>query len=317
MKYEPVSLDRYFTLAPKSETDSDEQELRSIWNDQKRTGWSELEEEFRCVILAEAGAGKSYEMEARAKHAEALGRVAFFIRIEDIEDGFEAAFEVGSAEVFERWLHSKEEAWFFLDSIDEARLENPRAFEKAIKRFSTRIKPADQRARVFISSRPYAWRARSDRELVEQYLPCTKLKSEKAGDRNVDSEEIDAKASWPSGKPTKRSMGGSSCYSTISNVRVRGCTRQSCVMMHRTAGMHSSANYPKFLGKRPTSLLSNYRGIIRTPNIGPGCGSWLTNVPNKTQIWCRGPRSRSGIMNCIKRERRRHIGNSSTSPLIA
>lgn len=192
MTNNPVPLVRHFSMVPKSEADSDEQELRSIWSNRKRTGWQELEEEFRCVILAEAGAGKSFEMEARAKHAEELGRAAFFIRIEDIEDGFETAFEVGSVDVFENWLSSQEEAWFFLDSIDEARLDNPRAFEKAVKRFATRIKPADQRARVFISSRPYAWRARSDRDLLERYLPFKKPKSEEAGDRDSISEEIDA-----------------------------------------------------------------------------------------------------------------------------
>lgn len=191
MMYEPVPLVRYFSLVPKSEADSDERELRSIWSDRKRTGWQELEEEFRCVILAEAGAGKSFEMEARAKYAEELGRAAFFIRIEDIEDGFETAFEVGSVDAFESWLNSQEEAWFFLDSIDEARLESPRAFEKAIKRFATRIKPAGQRAHVFISSRPYAWRARSDRDLLERYLPFKKPKSEEAGNKGSISEGID------------------------------------------------------------------------------------------------------------------------------
>ena len=192
MKYEPVPLDRYFSLVPKSEVDSDEQDFRSFFSARQRTGWPELEEEFRCVILAEAGAGKTFEMEARAKRVESLGRAAFFIRIEDIEDGFETSFEVGSVDAFESWLSSEEEAWFFLDSIDEARLENPRAFEKAIKRFAARIKPADQRARIFISSRPYAWRARSDQELVERYLPFSKPKSEKTGDRDVVSEEVDA-----------------------------------------------------------------------------------------------------------------------------
>lgn len=195
MKYEPVPLDRYFSLVPKSESDSEEQDFRSFFSEQKHTGWQELDEEFRCVILAEAGAGKSFEMEARAKHAAELGRAAFFIRIEDIEDGFETAFEVGSLETFESWLNSQEEAWFFLDSIDEARLENPRVFQKAIKRFAARIKLADQRAHVFISSRPYAWRSRSDRDLVERYLPFTKLKSEKADDRGPISEEIDAEES--------------------------------------------------------------------------------------------------------------------------
>ena len=151
--------------------------------------WNELEKEFRCVILAEAGAGKSFEMEARARHAEKHGRAAFFIRIEDIEDDFETAFEVGSADTFESWLNAHEEAWFFLDSIDEARLKDPRTFEKAIKRFAARIEPACQRAHVFISSRPYAWRARSDRDLVERYLPFKKPQPQDTAAGEPDEQE--------------------------------------------------------------------------------------------------------------------------------
>ncbi|MBK6738908.1 MAG: hypothetical protein IPG64_13915 [Haliea sp.] len=150
MKYEPVPLDRYFSRVPKPEAESDEQDFHSFFSGQKRTGWQEIEAEFRCVILAEAGAGKSFEMEARAKHLEEQGRAAFFIRIEDIEVGFEKAFEFGSVDAFEGWLKSQDEAWFFLDSVDEARLENPLAFEKAIKLFARRIKSADQRARFHL-----------------------------------------------------------------------------------------------------------------------------------------------------------------------
>lgn len=188
MNNQSVPLTRYFSSVPKTEADSDEQGLLAVWRDQKRTGWNELEEMFRCIILAEAGAGKSHEMAARAKYAEERGRAAFFIRIEDIEDGFETAFEVGSVDAFDYWLESKEEAWFFLDSIDEARLENPRAFEKAIRIFARRIKNAWQRAHIFISSRPYAWRAVSDRALVESYLPFEKPRKEQAGEEECAGE---------------------------------------------------------------------------------------------------------------------------------
>lgn len=194
MMFEPVKINRFFSLVNQSVADSDEQELSAIWGDPKRTGWQELEKEFRCVILAEAGAGKSFEMEARAKYATALGRAAFFIRIEDIESGFENAFEVGSAGSFESWLNSQKEAWFFLDSVDEARLDSPRAFEKAIRCFAARIKQSEQRAHIFISSRPYAWRSRSDRELVERYLPFTKPKLENIGDIEVVPNEVDEAA---------------------------------------------------------------------------------------------------------------------------
>lgn len=191
MTNRPVPLERYFSPIRQSEADSDEQDFSSFFSGSKRTNWSDLEKEFRCVILAEAGAGKSFEMEARARYAQEIGRAAFFIRIEDIADGFEGAFEVGSVEAFENWLGSQEEAWFFLDSVDEARLDNPRAFEKAIKLFAARIKLAQHRARVFISSRPYAWRARSDRTLVERYLPFTKPNSEKTDYGDNVSEEVE------------------------------------------------------------------------------------------------------------------------------
>lgn len=191
MMYQSVPLARYFSLLPKSKADSDESELHSLWSTQKRTEWQTLEEEYRCVILAEAGAGKTFEMESRAKHIQQSGRAAFFIRIEDIEDGFENAFEVGCAESFEKWLKSHEDAWFFLDSVDEARLENTRAFEKAIRRFSLKIKSAQQRAHVFVSSRPYAWRARTDRELLEQHLPFEKLLADATVIEESDSNEID------------------------------------------------------------------------------------------------------------------------------
>ena len=145
-------------------------------------GWAEIDQRHRTVVLAEAGAGKTHEMRARAQYISAQGRAAFFIRIEDIDSAFDQAFEVGSAESFDRWLGSQDEAWFFLDSVDEARLESPKAFEKALRRFSARIKPAQGRAHVCISSRPYAWRAESDRDLVKQHLPFERPQEEPSDD---------------------------------------------------------------------------------------------------------------------------------------
>ena len=185
-----VQLARHFSLVPQSEDDSDENEINSLFGSPGHSDWKEVEKEFRCVIIAEAGAGKSFEMKARAEHIKEQGRAAFFIRIEDIGDYFETAFEVGNEECFEKWLSSKYEAWFFLDSVDESRLKNPRDFEKAIRRFATRIKPAQHRARVFISSRPYAWRPHSDRNLLEQYLPHLPLKTFTQKDKNNNTKEV-------------------------------------------------------------------------------------------------------------------------------
>ncbi len=95
-----------------------------------------MDHEFRCVILAEAGAGKTEEFRRRASALASQGKPAFFIRIEDIEADFYEAFEIGEEAQFQSWLQSTGEAWFYLDSVDEARLENPRTFEKALRRFT-------------------------------------------------------------------------------------------------------------------------------------------------------------------------------------
>ena len=184
---EPVPLERRFSTIPRSDDDSDDQEILAIFEYHNFKGWSEIDEGYRSIILAEAGAGKTFEMLARAKFIKEQGHPAFYIRIEDIDEHFEQAFEVGSSQSFEHWLGSQRESWFFLDSVDEARLDNPRAFEKAIRRFRARIKDAQLRAHICISSRPYAWRPRSDRELIEQYLP---FKTPQAEPTDKNSEPI-------------------------------------------------------------------------------------------------------------------------------
>ena len=117
---EHVPLTRRFSPVPRSKDDSDQQEIRSVLGYQPYKDWTEIDSEYRSVILAEAGAGKTYEMLARAKYVEGQGRPAFCICIEDIVGDFERDFLVGSAESFERWLDSQNEAWFYLDSVDEA-----------------------------------------------------------------------------------------------------------------------------------------------------------------------------------------------------
>ena len=189
---DPVPLVRRFSPVAASPSDSDEQQIQELFGFRSPDTWKGLDSRYRSVVLAEAGAGKTFEMKARAEHVEQQGRPAFFIRIEDIEDDFQHCFDVGSAEAFEQWLRSQNDAWFYLDSVDEARLKDPRTFEKAIRRFSRAIKKAQHRAHVYISSRPYAWRAKSDRDLVKRHLPLPKQRSEPTGE---DRETTDTSES--------------------------------------------------------------------------------------------------------------------------
>jgi hypothetical protein len=152
--------------------------------------WHEMEDEHRVLILADPGAGKRFEARVRGRRIKERNKKAFFIRIETIDAKFEEAFEVGTAEEFAAWLGSTEEAWFFLDSVDEAQLETPRALENAIRIFGTRIHAARERAHIFITSREDAWQALPDRTLVEQFLPY-------GAPSECDSEEDTGRTSDP------------------------------------------------------------------------------------------------------------------------
>ena len=165
-----VSLDRQFSPVPKGQEEAENDEILSFLGHVELNIWGDMDREFRCVILAEAGAGKTEELRHRASLLAAQGKPSFFIRIEDIEADFYKAFEIGEETKFQTWLQSTEEAWFFLDSVDEARLENPRTFEKALRRFAKGIKSGGHRAHIYLSSRPYAWRPRDDRRLLDEIL---------------------------------------------------------------------------------------------------------------------------------------------------
>ncbi|RDL44118.1 hypothetical protein DN730_10820 [Marinomonas piezotolerans] len=165
-----IPLDRQFSMISEDQEDLDNNQLLFSLGHSALKTWADLEGEYRCVILAEAGAGKTEELRNRAKALSEQGRPSFFIRIEDIEQDFYDAFEVGTEGEFNGWLESTEEAWFFLDSVDEARLETPRAFESALRKFSKGIKKGAHRMHLYVSSRPYSWRPEADLELLNRYL---------------------------------------------------------------------------------------------------------------------------------------------------
>lgn len=146
--------------------------------------WHEIEEEYRVLVIADPGAGKTFEAKTRARKMRERGKKAFFIRIEKIDNSFDHAFEIGTAEEFAAWLGSTEEAWFFLDSVDEAQLETPRALEDAVRIFGARIHNALERTHIFITSREDAWRALPDQTLIEQHLPYGEPETEETDTRS-------------------------------------------------------------------------------------------------------------------------------------
>jgi hypothetical protein len=135
-------------------------------------GWPDLREHRRIVLLAEASSGKSAEFRNQADILCAAGKPAFFVTIEDLADqGFEDALEPESVKAFEQWRDGIGEAWFFLDSLDEARL-NRKNFESALRRFSRVLGASMERARLLISCRVSDWKGGEDRGFIERLLPA-------------------------------------------------------------------------------------------------------------------------------------------------
>jgi hypothetical protein len=166
-----IQLDRTFlALALDKDTD-DDTDLTRLLRRCEQMRWPDLLREHRVILLAEAGSGKTEEVRQVARKLRQVGKPAFFIRIEYVNDSFEDAFEEGSFEEFNNWAASGAEGWLFLDSVDESRLKDPRDFERAIKRVGRLLQSVRQQAHIVITGRTSAWRPKTDLMLCRNELP--------------------------------------------------------------------------------------------------------------------------------------------------
>jgi hypothetical protein len=134
--------------------------------------WGDLQKRHRVVLLAEASSGKSAEFRNQVEQRHKQGSPAFYVRIEELADqGFRASLSLTEEKMFERWRRGTSEAWFFLDSIDEARL-NRKSFETALKHFARDVSASLERTHIFISCRVTDWKNLEDRQLISRWLPA-------------------------------------------------------------------------------------------------------------------------------------------------
>jgi hypothetical protein len=134
--------------------------------------WRELLDHARVVLLAEAQSGKTEEFKHAAAGLRDGGHPAFYATIEQLAD---RRFNLSPAErtIFDTWKAGSERAWFFLDSVDEARL-NRRKFDDALRHLVVEIGNEIGRASVLVSSRVSDWKGRSDRQTILDILPIPK-----------------------------------------------------------------------------------------------------------------------------------------------
>jgi hypothetical protein len=67
------------------------------------------------------------------------------------------------------WRRSVEEAWFFIDSVDEAKLASVK-FDRVVRSIAEGIHGAEERCHIFLSGRVTDWEPRRDFEVLKKWL---------------------------------------------------------------------------------------------------------------------------------------------------
>ncbi|MBL8689402.1 MAG: hypothetical protein JNL04_09890 [Rhodospirillaceae bacterium] len=165
-----VDLNRKFSKW-RDEKPSDEDFVQFERSFSGEANWDELLKYQRIILLAEAGSGKSRELEARAKKLADGGAFAFRATVQNVaKEGLDVALDANSLARLEEWRNSEATAWFFIDSVDEAKLDHIR-FVDALRKIGDGLGKGLPRARIVISGRYTSWEFRADLQRLKGLLP--------------------------------------------------------------------------------------------------------------------------------------------------
>lgn len=168
-----IDLDRRFR--PLTESELARTDPLADWGDFGTFGtqrWADLLDTPRIVLLAEAGSGKTWEMEAQVRSLRRDGKAAFFFTLEALARAMPSeTLSADDERAFDAWIaEGASPGWFFLDSVDELKLTGQR-LHTALIRFAKALDGHLHRARVWVSSRPSDWRAETDLATLLKILP--------------------------------------------------------------------------------------------------------------------------------------------------
>ncbi|KQW93232.1 hypothetical protein ASC94_11190 [Massilia sp. Root418] len=153
----------------------DAEAIRMLRNGGFSLDWATLLKAKRVVILAEGGSGKSTEFTAQHDQLIKQGAFSFLATVTRVGDrGVESALSYQDRQRLVEWRKSGKPAWFFVDSVDEAKRASVR-FEDALRHIADSILGAEGRAHVVVSGRHSDWEFNRDLAALADILPIHDL----------------------------------------------------------------------------------------------------------------------------------------------
>ncbi|MEZ5401464.1 MAG: hypothetical protein R2729_17465 [Bryobacteraceae bacterium] len=144
---------------------------RQFGLDDGAIGWDQIVTKRRVVVLAEAGSGKSTELEERARIMANSCTVVFHASVEDVgREGLDNALSADARVRLASWRKGVEEAWFFIDSVDEAKAAGIK-FERVVRKLADGVHGAEHRCHIVLSGRVSDWEPQRDLETLKRWLP--------------------------------------------------------------------------------------------------------------------------------------------------
>ncbi len=137
--------------------------------------WNDLLAMPRVMLLAPASSGKTEEFRERARALRDAGRAAFFLPMRQLAVAELNVVVQPDHERLQQWLKSGGQAWFFLDSIDEARVARHDVW-LVWKKLALQLGEGLGCAHILVSGRPEAgWE--QDRDEFVRVLPLSRLEA--------------------------------------------------------------------------------------------------------------------------------------------
>jgi hypothetical protein len=196
VNHEVVALDRRF-LEWKEDSKVDPETALSFGLFKSAMSWAELTKRRRVVILAEGGSGKTTEIKRQFELRKRDGLNSWYCSVEAVGlRGFKGSIPEDALNQFNAWKSTTQPAWFYLDSIDEAKLHKI-ALETAMSNFRDDIGDANSRAHVVFAGRYSDWEAYRDLHLLETYLAIPAERSPQLAAPTLDEVLYGSKDSKP------------------------------------------------------------------------------------------------------------------------